>query len=301
MRLETRLDRRQFLKYGTVAVVGGLVLADKGGNTTHEYYANKELLEQTVRMKSSPFVRNVVYDHTESLETRADYSSLRRVLDDAQVLRYISRYFFRGGILTEQYISAMLESPSLFKDALAFISRVYGLRINKSDDAGAKVIFYHSDFGKGIKHDVYVFRSTLDRLSLAISQGDIEIPVENRLITTLEHEYTHAEDIFKGIDLGNGMVINGSNYFDIHPMVTRFVLEERAYRKAMELAKQQFGETSGVYWHELLRFILNNNRTRGNLEGLTLSDYDRELVRLQMGKSDELSPEIKRFEEKFGR
>ena len=303
LRLETRLDRRQLLKYGAGVVGGGLVLADNGGNSSHEYYANKELLERIVRDKPSPFVRNVAYDHTRSLEAKEYYTIFRRILDDQQALSYLARYrdFFGLSHLTEQDIVEMGELSPRVKDIAVFISsKVSGLR-REPDDMYATVRIHPSDFGKGIRPDVFVFRDIFYRLFMSSPQGDIEIPVEGRLITTLEHDYTHAEDIFNGIDLGNGMVINATNYLNIDPRVEKFVMEERAYRRAMELAKREFGEDGVLCWYELGQLMINRSRTSGNLEGVTLNDYDRELVRLQMIKSDELEPEIKRFIEKFGK
>lgn len=74
---------------------------------------------------------------------------------------------------------------------------------------------------------------------------------EEKIRGILRHEYTHAKTFAKirtqGIVLSKGLVLNESNYYDIHPEVRDFVTETIVYIQEADSAKRKLGANNPVY------------------------------------------------------
>ena len=124
------------------------------------------------------------------------------------------------------------------------IAQSYGVSPEKIKDAFAMPLYFDyqdmkfTDFGRERKPTLIVFRKAFETTEIKLGNKSFEFPPsEQRLLQTLEHEYFHAEDIYRGIDLGNGLTIDNSNYLDIKPNVREFVMETRAYIHTLNLVR----------------------------------------------------------------
>lgn len=153
-------------------------------------------------------------------------------------------------------------------------------------------------FGNGLKPDILFSQKGFGDFYLKTKQGTIKIPFKERLRVHLQHEYCHAEDSCNGIDLGDDLVINSSNYPRINPKVRTFVMEVRAYSRNVEFARQ-FGEDNPIFWHVLNDSAILTNDHYGNLKNVKLTKYEARLVDSQIAVFNQIHQEGRRIFEKY--
>ena len=300
--LDSILSRRELFKLGGITAAYLVIPAseDRLRALTPLIKQRQQFLDQLVEKELSPYAGRVIYDHNRSLSMETSNLHARRTLDDPQALRYFLKYpdyFPRNFNLTEEQIKGIEEVPKLIKDLIAFIVQI--VQIDKPHDAYAVVKPYPSDFGKGVKPDIFVFGGIFEKLFIETPQKVIEIPIEERVRATLQHEYTHAEDNYKGINLGEGLVIDNSNHFDIHPRVKKFVIESRGYSRAVEFSRQ-FGRDHPVYWFELGQLVSNMAGIYNkDIRDRKFTPYETRLIEFQKKKVDDINQETKRIFEKY--
>ena len=296
--LGTRLSRRDLFKLGGLTVANLVVPSshDRRLELAPLIKQRQQFLDQLVEKEPSPYAGRVIYDHERSLSKEASYVLERRILDDPQALRYINRYsdYFTGDFnLTEEEIPELIGLPKLIKDAIVF----FKLRFQTYElHAHAVTKGYPLDFGKGVKPDIFVFGNALEKLHIETPHGMVEIPTEKRVRALLQHEYIHAEDIYKGINLGNGLVIDSSNHVDINPRVKKFVMESRAYLRAVEFSRQ-LGISHPVYWYTLRRLLDTMTEIYNeDIKDRKFTPYETRMIEFQKNKVDAVSQEAKSFE-----
>ncbi len=91
------------------------------------------------------------------------------------------------------------------------------------------------NFGKKIKSDLYVSGEIFKPYDVSINNLTITIPpTEKKIIAQSRHEMVHAKDIYEGITLEDGSVINNAVFLAMTPIVRDFVMETRGYIKQVE-------------------------------------------------------------------
>lgn len=293
------LTRRELLR-NSVAVGGALSIPVLSGCGDERKITTQrqKILDDLVRDEPSPYARRIIYDHDGSLKSQAEYNQFRRILDDPQYLDYIIKYTDadnkKFGLTREDY-NIFHNLPNFLRRPLFnFLNRETGKKQDGFTD------FYHPDFGNGVQSDVYISGQAFERIYFGTKNGDIEIPEREKIRTILRHEHIHAENYFKGINLGNGLIINAANHFNIDPRVIRYVMEMEAHLGDVEFSKQQFGEGSSVYWYNALGLLSNSIQYYDTLiKNRKFTPYEQMLIDTQLSKVDRVSPDLIKTMEKF--
>lgn len=228
------------------------------------------------------------YDHDKFLATEKIRKNAERMLNDPEFLKIvISDYLnnprfkdFSPELRREQIVNFFNSSEG--KDELRKIVRQHELttRINAFiDNPMAITMSYDLNFGNGEKPDIFLFPSVFYDYLI---QGKVMIATEEFIRGTLRHEYFHARDISKGIELYNDLKIDRLNYYVIKKNVCKFIMETRANMYEIEFLKY-FGESHPAFLVALHSFkgYMDKN---SNFESEKLTDYESRLITYQMKK-----------------
>ncbi len=290
--INPNLTRREAIK--TIGAIGMALIMP---NPKSDYYEviiprkRQQYLEQLVKSKPFPYVNRVIYDHDTSLIRKLPDIYTKRAFDDPQFLKSLfdlSPSAQESGI-TQKDIEECLKSSECREEG---INSFRVLLEKELDDelagGGAVTPFYPFDFGKGIKSDIYLLSRAFEKIVIITAQKKIEVPIEERIRAILRHEHTHAEDIYKGIKLDDGLILDSSNYVMINPKVRRFVLETRAYLAQIDFASKQFGEKHPAYIMSLLDLLQYSMDSEDLIDtkkqNKEFKYYEKRLIEFQMNK-----------------
>lgn len=277
-----QLTRRDFIKLGCVLGVEvtfqfllGTTAESKTKKqrqiTFEEALANislrQEYINQLVDREFGDNARfyfdETVYDHNKSLFKKNTIIDVNRALNDSQALEKIIRMYLRDSKfnkLTENdkktIANKLRNLPSDRVELENYIRDRNRKLLNKLIYWNMGI--YSNEFSKGMKSKLHVFGDTFKdfEFPINIASEPIVFPITEELIRArLQHEYVHAQDNFYGINFGNSLEINNSNYFKINPDVIEFVKETRAYIWQVEYSKEKFGISHIAYRASLITLI----------------------------------------------
>jgi len=253
----------------------------------------QKFIDQLVEKESSPYVLSVDYDHDylKLLEMALDYGNTPEFW---QGLR-------QAGINNKQDLLDFVKSePMLIADIKQMLVG------SKLENAGAMNSHFHLgsyDFGQGKKTKVLVFKLPFEPYKIAelheidYTIGSEEIkpilihPTEESVREVLHHEYTHAEDFYKGIVMTNGLRIGPDNYNSINPKVMNFVVEIRAYIGGIHYT-EQFGRDHPAFIEACHMCKGQLKKYQTVLNQITLNTFERQLVQQQVKEIQKVMPLI---------
>jgi len=94
------------------------------------------------------------------------------------------------------------------------------------------------DFGLPTRSKIYFFDRAYRDHSFNFEDGRISLPAtEEKIISLLHHEDQHTQDYYQGIDLGNGLIIDNTNFHRVNRMVLNFVTQTRAGMREFEYTR----------------------------------------------------------------
>ena len=100
----------------------------------------------------------------------------------------------------------------------------------RSKKVYGSVVYDPNYFGKGFKSKIYLFQKAFDasifeRAGGAILPAGLHIsPSEDRIKSLLHSFYAISEAVYKGVDFGNGLVVDSSNFNSLELPVAIFLL-----------------------------------------------------------------------------
>ena len=304
--LGTGLTRREFWKVVGVTGLASAINNHSGLGVISR--ARQKILDDIVRNEPSPYVGRVIYDHTGSLTREVSHENLKKDVNDPQYLEFLVRQLSNDPDVKEN-IRKYFKNDSELR---AWLLDSQLKDKNPITVYGAQTISNESGFGRGAKSDIYFYPSNFEQhffrcISGRIiidTVGEIEVPTKEKIRTSLRHEYSHAKAFYKGINLGNGLVIDNSNHLKIDPRVKWYVSEIESYLSGVEFARQ-FGSDHPVYWYAVRtalltadkyyeRYILPHIGKEKDKEKFT--PYELRLVQFQLHKIIELLPESRHIE-----
>ena len=243
-------------------------IRDKANGKREIALERQQHIDRFVQENPSPYISQVVYDSDKSL-----------------VISLIESFVAR-----QQKEQAAKLSQNGLKHK---VSGRYGNsnRFIRETHPIASTLQYFNDFARGLKSDIFIFPEAYKKESKFMGSEVPKISQDGKLRLVLCHEYSHTEDNYRGMDLGNGLIIDRLNWDVIHPSVANFIGETRAYLNQLEFSRQ-FGKDSQVYQYSLLclrAFLLSN----AHITAMSFNPYERRFLDYQKSRIIEVCPEFK--------
>ena len=286
----------------------------------------QKYLEQLVgNSPYSQYVNRVVYDpdFSQAIKTATD---TKRVYGNQELLDYTLNEY----LMLNEPTYYGLNSSARMKIRKSFLNSStnrnsfndYLTRRNKRFPEFIKklsAMLHAETFGRKDKPTLYVFGGSFEPVTLYGPKGPIIVPpTESRLLTTLAHEGTHAEDEYGGINLSGVPSVTNANYLGMHPEVFSFVKEIRGYLNGIEKAAQlenpnkiylvtnNFERLPPAYILDVMSLYRHFVDKDKLIEPAKLSFADRLYVTNQLDQVRKRAPEmlgqpdIRKFFQKFG-
>ena len=152
----------------------------------------------------------------------------------------------------------------------------------------------------GQKSTVYITKKVFEDWKLGYFAKEVPYNAsEEILIGLLQHEFSHAEDIFNGLILGNKLKVNNSNLQNVHPTILAYISDIKAQVRAIEYVGKTFGKDNKAYAfllndlsNDVIEFNWSISHTRGKLNPTNL---DNRLHDFYGPKVNELLTEARRI------
>ena len=255
----------------------------------------QQFINSFVKENPSPYVENVYYDHDVTLIKKFLDIYADRALEDPQFWE-INEIRINGSKLSYEDILKMLPEEKINLKNVLRQDLEENIKHGVELDNGAISIQYTFDFGKGLKSDIYVFPTIFKKDFIKKDGKKIEVPTNEKIKAILKHEYTHAKNRFKEIEIEDGLIINSSNRFDINQDVFQFIDEIEAYIDEINFSIN-FGKDNPVYLYSLA-YATGNLHVYSNIfDNKNLTQFEEMLVYAEFAKVGKVIPkDIGNFE-----
>jgi hypothetical protein len=128
---------------------------------------------------------------------------------------YVSgMYYDKDYAHTFSYLDSLLEVGFFDKDSTIRLKDeiVQSLLLKNSTNAGMHMIFIPGLLGSKIKQPIFVNPKFYAREQ---NQKGFPYNSEKKLLSDLDHEYTHADDLYNGMDLGDNTTLTYEHAFEL--------------------------------------------------------------------------------------
>jgi len=193
----------------------------------------QQKLDELVKNYPCHYTQHIYYDHDGSLITKFPSKLADMLLSNPAYMRVvedliISEYEKRGYPKTS--IENFLKNPDAKRMLEDVIRKSFGEELELYvPGEPAAMPFYTPLFGRGLKSDIYFFKSAFQNEKREIMRKTIEIPLQLRLKVIYMHECFHAKQFYEGIKMNKGLTLDSSNFKLISPAACNFITESAAY------------------------------------------------------------------------
>lgn len=165
--------------------------------------------------------------------------------------------------------------------------------------------------GFGVKGqcEITIYKESFEPDFIDLNGKKIQImPTEKFIVSTLMHEYRHTEDYEKGINFGDGVIIDNLNFDEINPKLLEFVTDGRAFADEISYTWWLNKITSNgdtlyhpAYIYNLDFFDRFMKNKRSEIKVDELNSFDKRLYNLQMIKVKPILKDVERVFSDIGR
>src|SRR3989344_1984065 len=170
------------------------------------------------------------YDHYRSLESAYIVEAYQKYFDDPVFWKIVGEEIkpgLRKNGLIESEIESTLNSREFRSRFLQnSLSEQQAILLSDKGDLSAATLSIDYLFGKGYKSPAFFYPSAFEKTTWNLRGHQIDIPANIRLHETWRHECFHAINYGKGIDFGNGLVLDSAAMRQMRPEVVMFLLED---------------------------------------------------------------------------
>lgn len=221
----------------------------------------QEYINQLVKRIGKPNgALEVIYDHDGSLSKKSEEEKWNFVFNDPKLFNLHLREFLEVYLKPEEREKARETILNTKEGREGF--RQYLLSAIPENSAGYTNSRKSPSIGN--RATVYLTKKVFEEWKLADITKDVPYgKSEEILIGILQHEYSHAEDIFNGLPLGDRMRLDNLNILETHPLVLGFVSDVKAQLMAIDYVKNNFGKEHKAYAFMLHK--LSNEVTEFNI------------------------------------
>lgn len=319
------LTRRQLLvTVSAGAVVKGLEAIIGSKSSAHERkpinffqaLSDRSLmqgyLERLVKSMPNGQYAEVIYDEGGSKVRLELEQSFFRIMNDPHMLReeaasYLHFYdpkFRKLGLAEKEIrLNDLINSHEGKAKLERYLQRKTEATILETKRAYAFTV-RGAGFDKKTKSKLFVFGKSFEGGPIRVGKNNVHLPPSEELLKALlEHELSHAADNYKGMELEKGLVIDGSNYFGINPLVKEFIFDSRAYTKQIQLSRKltkpdlnkEFYELPPVHLYSTYSLVKHIYDKGLLLKPENLSPYELACVASQLKDIKRKAPEILKY------
>ena len=153
-------------------------------------------------------------------------------------------------------------------------------------------LFYAPLFGRGAPSDIYFFRNAFEDDIREFNGIQIVIHGKEKIKVVYKHEWFHTKYQAEGMDFGNGLVLDKTNFNSINPMISTFLNESSAYIDTFEFFRQHGKNKIALAYSAGKTGWITQNYEKFQPHMDKFSRYEIDLLTAQLTRINNMVPEL---------